>query len=61
METEREVNDLDLSIALRKGVRSCTQHSIHNDLTYLKLSTQYRAFTANVDSIDILGNIENAL
>ena len=31
-------NDLDMPIALRKGVRSCTQHPISNFISYNKLS-----------------------
>ncbi|KAA0057215.1 dual specificity protein phosphatase 12-like [Cucumis melo var. makuwa] len=52
---------LDLSIALRKGTRSCTQHSISNYVSYENLSPQFRAFTASLDSTTILKNIHIAL
>ncbi|KAJ1442200.1 Gag-polypeptide of LTR copia-type [Sesbania bispinosa] len=46
-------SDLDLPIALRKGVRSCTQHPIGNYVSFEKLSQDYRAFVTNLDSIKI--------
>ncbi|KAA0025138.1 Retrovirus-related Pol polyprotein from transposon TNT 1-94 [Cucumis melo var. makuwa] len=44
---------LDLPIALRKGTRSCTKHSISNYVSYENLSPQFRAFTAGLDSTTI--------
>ncbi|KAA0056446.1 reverse transcriptase [Cucumis melo var. makuwa] len=52
---------LDLPIALRKGTRSCIKHSIFNYVSYEKLSPQFRAFTANLDSTIIPKNINIAL
>ncbi|KAA0056171.1 ty3-gypsy retrotransposon protein [Cucumis melo var. makuwa] len=52
---------LDLSIALRKGTRSCTNHSISNYGSYENLSPQFRAFTASLDSATIPKNIHLAL
>ncbi|TYK16819.1 reverse transcriptase [Cucumis melo var. makuwa] len=52
---------LDLPIALRKGTRSCTKHSISNYVSYKNLSPQFRAFTTNIDSITIPKNIHIAL
>ena len=39
-----EIIDLDLPIAVRKGVRSCTQHPIRKFVSYDILSLNYRAF-----------------
>ncbi|TYK23277.1 reverse transcriptase [Cucumis melo var. makuwa] len=50
---------LDLSIALRKCIRSYTNHSISNYVSYENLSP--RAFTASLDSTIILKNILIAL
>ncbi|KAL0554267.1 hypothetical protein IC582_008184 [Cucumis melo] len=52
---------LDLPIALRKGTRSCTKHSISNYVSYKNLSPQFIAFTANLDSTTISKNIHIAL
>lgn len=51
----------DLPIAYRKGIRSCTQHPISHKVSYEKLSPLYRVFTANLDSIELPNNIEEAL
>ncbi|KAA0055189.1 cysteine-rich RLK RECEPTOR-like protein kinase [Cucumis melo var. makuwa] len=52
---------LDLPIALRKGTRSCTKHSISNYVSYENLSPQFRAFTASLDSTTIPKDIHIAL
>ncbi|KAL4021200.1 hypothetical protein IC575_019992 [Cucumis melo] len=52
---------LDLPIALRKGIRSCTKHSISNYVSYENLSPQFRAFTTSLDSTTIPKNIYIAL
>lgn len=31
--SDKQQNNLDISIAIQKGVRSCTQHSIMNHVT----------------------------
>jgi hypothetical protein len=46
-------HDLDVLIALRKGIRSCTKHSISNFVSYNSLSPSYRAFILSVSSISI--------
>lgn len=46
-------NDLDIPIALRKGVRLCTQHSIYNFVSYDGLSPKYQAFVANLSNVKI--------
>ena len=52
---------LNLPIALRKGSRSCTKHSIDNYICYENLSPQFGAFTTNLDSTVIPKNIHIAL
>lgn len=54
-------NDLELPIAMRKGVRSCTKHPISNFLTCTKLSSSFKAFTAKIDDVKVPKNIHEAL
>ena len=42
-------NDLDLPIAIQKGVRLCVKYPISNYLTYSRLSAQFKAFTTTID------------
>ena len=51
------LSDLDLSITLRKGVRSYTIHPISNFVSYHKLSSSFLAFTSHLSSIEILKNV----
>lgn len=53
--------DTDIPIAMRKGVRTCTQHPIERYVSYGKLSQKYRSFVAAVDNIEIPKNIQEAL
>lgn len=55
------IDDLDLPIALQKGLRSCTKYPISNYMAYSKLSIQFVAFTTTVDSVEIPRNIYEAL
>lgn len=54
-------SDLDLPIAVRKGVRSCVKYPISNHLNYSKLSPQFRAFTVTMGKASIPSNIHEAL
>src|ERR1044072_7743493 len=54
-------DDTDIPIAMRKGVRTCTQHPIERYVSYGKLSQKYRSFVAAVDSQEIPRNIQEAL
>ena len=54
-------NDLDVPIAIRKGVRECTKHSIYNFISYAGLSPKFRAFTTSLVDIEIPQNIYTAL
>ena len=53
--------DLDVLIAIRKGVQKCTKHLIYNFVSYEGLSPEYKAFTTNVSSAEISQNIHVAL
>ena len=52
---------VDEPIALRKGVRSCTQHPISKFVSYDNLSPSFCAFTRNLSRIDVPRTIEDAL
>ena len=54
-------NRLDEPIALRKGVRSCTQHPISKFVSYDNLSPLFHAFTTNLSRRDVPKTIEDAL
>lgn len=53
METPPTINDLDVPIALRKGIRNCTQHPISHFVSLDKLFLQYKSFSTQVNSIQI--------
>ena len=44
METSPTINDLGAPIALRKGIRNCTQHPIYHFVSLDKRSPQYKSF-----------------
>lgn len=54
-------DDLDIAIALRKGVYACTEHPIGNFVSYKTLSPSYQAFISAVDNIQIPHTIQEAL
>ena len=54
-------SDLNIPIALRKGIRSCTHHPISKFISYSKLSSPFRAFTSSLSDVVIPRNIEEAL
>ncbi|RVX11422.1 Retrovirus-related Pol polyprotein from transposon TNT 1-94 [Vitis vinifera] len=47
------IDDSTLPIALRKGVRRCTDHPIGNYVTYEGLSPSYRAFATSLDDTQV--------
>lgn len=53
--------NLDLPIALRKGVRTCTTHPIAKYLSYHRLSNTHRAFTSKISHLFIPRTIQEAL
>ncbi|KAL6328004.1 hypothetical protein AAG906_031348 [Vitis piasezkii] len=48
VDSELENDILNMPIAWRKGVRSCTQHPIGNFISYDKLSPTFHAFTSSI-------------
>ncbi|KAM7491063.1 hypothetical protein LguiA_033984 [Lonicera macranthoides] len=57
-------NQLDLPIALRKGVRACTKspkYPISNFVSYKNISLSYSAFISCVSNIVIPNNVQEAL
>jgi hypothetical protein len=55
------VDDMNLPIAQRKGVRSCIQHPISNFVSYQHLSSSYRSFVSKLFSMSILLNLQEAI
>ncbi|RVW93973.1 Retrovirus-related Pol polyprotein from transposon TNT 1-94 [Vitis vinifera] len=49
LNSSNDLDDLDQPIALRKGVRSCTQHPISNHVSYGKLSQNFQAFITSLE------------
>ena len=56
-----KIDDMDLPIASRKGVRSCTKHPMSNYVSYDKLSPTFLAFTSQLFSVEIPKNVQEAL
>ena len=56
-----EINDLDIPIALRKGVRSCTQYPISNFVRYDHLSSFVWALVTNLLGMEMPKSIYEAL
>ena len=56
-----ESDDLDVPIAVRKGVRSCTQHPISNFVSYSHSSPTYRSFLSNIASVFVPNHVQDAL
>ena len=55
------VDDSDLPIVPRKGVRSCTQHLMINYLSYHRLSQKHISFLTSLDSIIVPNLVTEAL
>ncbi|RVW37975.1 Retrovirus-related Pol polyprotein from transposon TNT 1-94 [Vitis vinifera] len=60
VDSELENDILNMPIAWRKRVRSCTQHPIGNFISYDKLSPTFRAFTSSITDIQVPHNIQEA-
>ncbi len=52
-ELNSTINDFNVSIALKKGVRTYAEHPISNFISYDSLSPSYRAFVLFVSSVSI--------
>nr|XP_027191963.1 uncharacterized protein LOC113787228 [Cicer arietinum] len=48
-----EYPDIDLPIAIRKPVRSCTKYHLSNYVSYSKLSSSFAAFTSKLSAVEI--------
>ncbi|CAN1121074.1 Retrovirus-related Pol polyprotein from transposon TNT 1-94 [Linum perenne] len=60
-ETENpDDTNLDVPIAIRKGVRRCTTYPIGGYLSYKGLSPSYKGFVSSLDGIEIPRNIQEA-
>ena len=62
-EEEEWVNDIDLPIATRKGVRSCMRNSKYPILDYVeytKLLGNFKTFVAKIDVIHVPRNVQEA-
>ena len=46
------MSDLNLHTAIRKGIRSCTQHLISKFVSYNKLNPSFRAFNTNLSCVN---------
>ncbi|POO01060.1 LOW QUALITY PROTEIN: hypothetical protein TorRG33x02_032430, partial [Trema orientale] len=56
-----DFSNLNILIALRKSVRSCTQHPIAKYLFYHGLSENYRTFISNISNLIVPRTIQEAL
>ena len=54
-------NDLDVPIAVRKGVRKCTQHPISHFVSLDRISHKHRCFLTKLDTIPIPQTSNEAL
>ena len=56
-----DLSDVDVPIALRKGIRSCTQHPISNFVGYDHLSQSVKALVTHLSDIEVPITIQEAL
>ena len=56
-----ELLDLDLPIAFRKYVRTCTKHLLASYLSYHYVSPQHQSFLTSLDAITILKSVEEVV
>ena len=55
------IDHVNVPIALRKGVRSCTSHLIGNFVNYDSFFPTYRSFITSLDSVHISRIVHEAL
>ncbi|OIS96452.1 putative mitochondrial protein, partial [Nicotiana attenuata] len=58
---QSDSSDLDLPIALRKGVRHCAKYPISNFVSFKNLSQKFSAFSSQLSSVEIPRNVQDAL
>lgn len=61
LDSNNDFDDLDQLIAIRKRVRSSTQHPISNHVSYEKLSQNFKVFITSLKDVRIPSNIQDAL
>ena len=54
-------DDSNIPIALRKGVRTCTNHPICRFVSYEGLSPSYQTFVSALDNVQVPNSIQEAL
>ena len=59
--TRPVIDDSNIPIDLRKGVRSCTIHPISRFVSYEGLSPSYHAFVSDLDNVQVPNSIQEAL
>ncbi|RDY14206.1 hypothetical protein CR513_00767, partial [Mucuna pruriens] len=52
-----KLDDSNIHIAIRKGVRSCTQHPLFKGVSYENLSPTFCAFTSQLSVLEIPNNV----
>lgn len=60
LDSSNDPDDLDILIALRKCVRSCTKHPISKHVSYGKLTQNFQAFITSLEDDCIPSNIQEA-
>ena len=50
-------SEMNIPIALRKGVRSCTKHPLSKFVSYSNLSSSFAAFTSRLSCVEVPKNI----
>lgn len=55
------INDLDVPIALRKGVRTCNDHPIGSFVSYEKLSSHNQTSISALDCVRVPNSLQEAL
>ena len=59
--SSKSCDDLNLPIACRKGIRSCTKHPMSNFMSFDHLSSSFTAFISQLSNVEIPKNIQDAL
>jgi hypothetical protein len=59
---KNKTSDLDIPIAIRKGIRTCTKYPIAKYISYQRLSNNHRTFISNISHVVVVPrNIQEAL
>ena len=52
--------NLDILIAVRKGIRNCTKHPLSNFVSYHSMNNNYKVFSTNLSSNSDPKNVQEA-